>query len=128
MRTLIITGGTANQEFTKEYLKKYSFDLIIAVDKGLEVLDNLNVKPNYIVGDFDSINKKVLEKYKNDDSIKIMTLNPEKDFTDTHVAINIAIENKSKEIIILRSNRHENGPYTCKYKYSKRNIKRKYRM
>jgi len=106
LKTLIITGGNLNKDFTKEYLKKYSFDLIIAVDKGLEVLDNLEVKPNYIVGDFDSINKKVLDKYKKYSSIKIMTLNPEKDFTDTHVALNVAIENKSKEIIILRRNRY----------------------
>lgn len=106
MKTLIITGGNLNKDFTKEYLKKYSFDLIIAVDKGLEVLDKLEVKPNYIVGDFDSINKKVLDKYKKNSSINIMTLNPEKDFTDTHVAINVAIENNSKEIIVLRGNRN----------------------
>lgn len=106
MKTLIITGGNLNKDFTKEYLKKYSFDLIIAVDKGLEVLDKLEVKPNYIVGDFDSINKEILQKYKVHHNIKIITLNPEKDFTDTHVAINVAIENNSKEIIVLRGNRN----------------------
>lgn len=106
MKTLIITGGNLNKDFTKEYLKKYSFDLIIAVDRGLEVLDTLKVTPNYIIGDFDSINKEILDKYKEKNNIKIMTLNPEKDFTDTHVAINVAIENKSKEIIILRWNRN----------------------
>lgn len=105
MRTLIITGGNANKEFTKEYLKKYSFDLIIAVDKGLEILDSLSIRPNYIVGDFDSIDEKVLDKYKEKGNIKIITLNPEKDFTDTHVAINLAIENCSKKITILRRNR-----------------------
>ena len=106
MKTLIITGGNLNRDFTKEYLQKYSFDLIIAVDKGLEILDTLEVEPNYIIGDFDSINKEILQKYKAHNNIKIMTLNPEKDFTDTHVAINVAIENKSNEIIILRWNRN----------------------
>ena len=100
MKTLIITGGNVNISFTKEYLKKYSFDLIIAVDKGLETVDKLNIKPNFIVGDFDSIDKDILKKYENS-NFKIVKLNPIKDFTDTHTAVNLAIKNSATEITII---------------------------
>ena len=56
--------------------------------------------PDYILGDFDSIDKKVLEKYKTQ-KIKINELKPEKDFTDTEEAINLAIKLKSTEIVII---------------------------
>lgn len=81
-------------------MKRNKYDIIIAVDKGLEILDILNIKPNYIVGDFDSIKNKILEKYENSD-IEIKRLNPEKDFTDTHSALKLAIELKSTHITII---------------------------
>jgi thiamine pyrophosphokinase len=58
------------------------------------------VIPDYILGDFDSIDKKVLEKYKTQ-KIKINELKPEKDFTDTEEAINLAIKLKSSEFVII---------------------------
>ena len=45
-------------------------------------------------------NKEILEKYKNTDA-KIQKLNKEKDFTDTSVALNLAIEKGSKNITII---------------------------
>lgn len=100
MKTVIITGGNINIKFTKEYLKKYSFDLVIVADKGLEVVNKLNITPNYIIGDFDSVNKETLEEYKNNKT-QIIKLNPEKDYTDTHMALKLAIEKNSTSIIIL---------------------------
>ena len=52
------------------------------------------------MGDFDSIDKTILRKYENT-QIEIIKLNPEKDLTDTHSAINLAIGLKSKKIIII---------------------------
>ena len=98
MKTLIISGGKVTKRILKEALKNNSFDNIIAVDKGLEILDECRIQPNYIIGDFDSINKEIINKYNNKNIIK---LNPEKDFTDTHMAIKLAIEIKSNYIIIL---------------------------
>ena len=57
--------------------------------------------PNYIIGDFDSIDKNILEKYINNKDIIIKELNPEKDYTDTHMAIKLAIELNSKQITIV---------------------------
>ena len=100
MNTLIVTGGEINKNFLKKHLKINKYDIIIAVDKGLETLDILNINPNYVVGDFDSIDKTILRKYENT-QIEIIKLNPEKDLTDTHSAINLAIGLKSKKIIII---------------------------
>ena len=100
MNTLIITGGTINETFLKEYLSKNKFDKIIAVDKGLDTLNNLQIVPNYIVGDFDSVNRKVLKQYENK-NIPITYLKPEKDFRDTHMAIKLANEIGSKNITII---------------------------
>lgn len=100
MKTLIITGGKINKNFAKKYLKSNKYDIIIAVDKGLETIDYLKLQPQYILGDFDSVNTKILEKYKTQD-IKIIKLNPEKDLTDTHSAIDLALKLKSTEITIL---------------------------
>lgn len=100
MKTLIITGGKINKNFAKKYLKSNKYDIIIAVDKGLETIDYLKLQPQYVLGDFDSVNTKILEKYKTQ-NIKIIKLNPEKDLTDTHSAIDLALGIKSTEITIL---------------------------
>ena len=36
MNTLIVTGGKINKKTAKEYIKTNKYDIIIAVDKGLE--------------------------------------------------------------------------------------------
>ena len=100
MNTLIVTGGTINENFLKEYVSNNKYDNIIAVDKGLNTLNKLQIKPNYIIGDFDSVNTKILQEYENK-NIPSTYLKPEKDFTDTHMALKKAVEMGSKEIIII---------------------------
>ena len=100
MRTLIVTGGDIDKNFLKEHLKMNKYDIIIAVDKGLESIEYCSLQPNYIVGDFDSVKNEILEKYKQSKS-KIIQLNPEKDLTDTHTAINLATELKSDNITLI---------------------------
>lgn len=98
MKTLIISGGSITKELLTKTLSNANFDNIIAADRGLEILDICKITPNYIIGDFDSVDIKLVNKYHNS---KIIKLNPEKDFTDTHMAIKLAIEIKSTEILIL---------------------------
>ena len=97
IKTLIVTGGNV-EEFICEHNQ---FNYIIASDKGLEVLDKCNILPNYIIGDFDSIDKNTLNKYIDNKNIVIKKLNPEKDYTDTHMALKLAIDLKSTNITIL---------------------------
>lgn len=98
MKTLIISGGSVTKKFLSKILQQGNFDNIIAADRGLEILNECKITPNYIIGDFDSVNIKLVNKYPDS---KIIKLNPEKDFTDTHMAIKLAIEIKSTEILIL---------------------------
>lgn len=79
-------------------MQSNKYDYIIAADKGLESLNKLKIRPDYIIGDFDSVNKTILEEY-NDTSITY--LKPEKDFTDTHMALKMAIDKGSKSITII---------------------------
>ena len=60
---------------------------IIAVDKGLEYLYNHKIEPQYIVGDFDSIDPKVIDYYRKETNIPIREYNPVKDATDTEIAL-----------------------------------------
>jgi len=99
IKTLIVSGGIVEDDILNKF--KDGFDYIIASDRGLEELDKYNIIPNYIVGDFDSIDKKILDKYINDEHVIIKKLNPEKDYTDTHMALKLAIELKSTEITII---------------------------
>lgn len=99
MITLIISGGELNSNFLKNFIKNNNINNVIAVDSGLELLDKNEISLNYIIGDFDSINKNILSKYDNIE--KVIKLNPEKDFSDTHMALKLAIELKSDSIYIL---------------------------
>lgn len=99
IKTLIVSGGNVEDNILNGLKEK--FDYVIASDRGLETLDKYNVIPNYIVGDFDSINKNILDKYINNRNIVVKKLNPEKDYTDTHMALKLAMELESTNIIIL---------------------------
>lgn len=74
---------------------------IIAGDRGLEALYQLKIVPNHIVGDFDSVSPEILEFYKNQSQIIFHTYHPEKDNTDTDIALKLAISLKSSEITIM---------------------------
>lgn len=101
IKTLIVSGGNIEKNCLIKIYETNKFDYIIASDRGIEVLDMYGIIPNYIIGDFDSANKKILDKYINNKDIVIKKLNPEKDYTDTHMALKLAIELKSTDIIIL---------------------------
>lgn len=101
IKTLIVSGGNIEKEcFSKIYINN-KFDYIIASDKGLETLDKYNITPNYIIGDFDSVNREILNKFANKKDIEVKELNPEKDYTDTHMALKLATELNSTDIAIV---------------------------
>lgn len=100
-RVLIVTGGTVNDEFLTELIFKTEFTSIIAVDGGLKVLYRNNLKPDAIVGDFDTIEPEILSKYKYSPTTEVVSLNPEKDYTDTQSALEYALKSKPDEIFII---------------------------
>lgn len=99
MRSIIVSGGKApSKELLKEYIK--DDDYIVGVDKGCNILREIEVTPNIILGDFDSIDKKVLNYYK-DKGVKIEKFNAEKDYTDTDLGYTKALEVNPSEIILF---------------------------
>ncbi len=74
---------------------------IIAVDRGLEALYNLKIVPNHVVGDFDSVSTPIWEFYQNNPKVVFHKYSPEKDYTDTDIALKLAIELNSSTITIM---------------------------
>lgn len=99
MRTLIINGGNISDDFASLYIKNNKFDKIIAVDGGLSFANRMELIPDYIVGDFDTVPEFVLEQYNG--KSEIIRFNPEKDNTDSDLAIRLACDIASSEIVII---------------------------
>ena len=101
MKCLIMSGGEKPKD---EVIRKYasSCELIIGVDKGCNYLYDLNITPQYIVGDFDSSKAEVIKKLENLGAAKYK-YNCEKDFTDSEEAFELAISKKASEIYFLGS-------------------------
>ena len=99
-RILIITGGEVNITSSLQYTKKKKYNKIIAVDGGLKAAHLMNIIPDYIIGDFDTVDGSLLEKF-----IKMgchtRKLNPMKDETDTESAYLLALELGASEIDIV---------------------------
>ena len=97
---LIVTGGSIDEELLMNTVDSFNRDVyIIGVDKGLETLDKLEIKPDLVIGDFDSANDSIRAKYV--DSPDAVILNPEKDYTDTHVAVLEALKHNPVAITIM---------------------------
>ena len=64
MRVLIVTGGFVDDEFTLAYVKRENYDAAFAVDKGLMFFYRNQLTPDYIVGDFDSVEETTLQWYE----------------------------------------------------------------
>lgn len=101
MKFLIVSGGEATDEFVEEVIKKGGFDVILAADSGMDFLYRTGILPDIIVGDFDSVDPKVLDFFREHEHIDICALNPEKDDTDTEFAIREAIRRGADEITII---------------------------
>lgn len=104
-KVLIITGGRTKADFVKEVYNEYTPDMVIAADRGVMVAKEIDIIPDYIVGDFDSGDVAVVEYFKSlfetEGRPIVKTFNPEKDETDTEIAISLSLALNPKDIIIL---------------------------
>lgn len=98
-RILIITGGCVDYEWAADWLEDKEYEYCIAADSGLCHADRLGIKVDYILGDYDSVNKELLNGYKKD--TRTVTYPPEKDYTDTHLAVIEALKRQPYKIDIL---------------------------
>ena len=99
MNCLIVAGGVKPKDEIINYYSEQC-ELIIGVDKGCNYLFESKVKPHYIVGDFDSINKEDIKRLEID-SIRKFKYNCEKDSTDSDIAMEIALKMEFVEIYMM---------------------------
>lgn len=100
MNTLIISGGNIEVDLALEILKR-PFAHVIGVDGGLEFCYEQGIVPDHMVGDFDTLDPKILSWYKEHKEIDIREFDPVKDATDTQIAVELALSLKSTHITIL---------------------------
>ncbi|MCI8483027.1 MAG: thiamine diphosphokinase [Lachnospiraceae bacterium] len=106
MEALIVSGGHLEDAFLLSYLQNHKCDLVIAVDSGMNFFYRTGQTPDYIVGDFDSAAPDVLQSFTVQSQINkkkpvILQFQPEKDETDTELAIRTAIEQGCSRIHLL---------------------------
>ncbi|MDD6795323.1 MAG: thiamine diphosphokinase [Clostridiaceae bacterium] len=99
MRAVVVSGGKAPSEKLLKSILKVD-DYLIGVDKGCNCLFEYDLKPDLILGDFDSADIKVIERFK-EEGIKILKFNCDKDYTDTDLGYLKAIEAGADEVIFM---------------------------
>ena len=91
-KAVVISAGTiTDYEYISSFINKEDF--VICADGGINHAKKMGIAPNLTVGDFDS--------YKGELKGEVRRFNPEKDYTDTHIAVNAALEKGYKEILLL---------------------------
>jgi len=96
MAALIIGNGN---DIEKNLIENINVDYVICADGGLEKAEKLNLHPDLILGDFDSVNSSVLEYYKKL-NIETVTFPSVKDFTDMELAVEYAVKKGFKDVVL----------------------------
>ena len=100
-RAVIISGGKIQTDFALAFLRTQTWDYVIGADKGVIFCHKNQIMPTLIVGDFDSAGETEYEYFQKNTDVPIKRLNPVKDYTDTDVALRLALELGAEEITIL---------------------------
>ena len=100
-KTVIVSGGMLEEDFVLPILKSEETEFVIGVDKGLEFLYKHEIKPDYIVGDFDSVSRELVDYYREELNVPIREFNPVKDASDTEIALRLCLGLNRKSILIL---------------------------
>jgi len=101
LRALIFGGGEINDYgFIGAFLDEGAF--IICADGGLKHADALGLAAGALIGDFDSVDPGLMERYVGRGRVgEIIRHNPEKDFTDMELAVGWALERGFDGLVLL---------------------------
>ena len=100
-QTVVVGGGMVEKDFALSILKSEETEFVIGVDRGLVFLYDNEIKPDYIVGDFDSVPRKLVEYYREELDVPVREFNPVKDASDTEIALRLCLGLNRKKIVIL---------------------------
>jgi thiamine pyrophosphokinase len=99
MKAVIFAGGTIDDyRLQKKYV--VGADFIICADSGVRHAFEMGVIPDLVVGDMDSVSTEDLKKIK-ELGLEQETFAAEKDFTDTELALETALQRGATEAVIL---------------------------
>ena len=98
MKALIIADGTPPRE---ELIQKHcNADFIIAADGGLHAIQKLGLKPDFLIGDFDSADSREIDSAAQNNT-RILRYAVEKNETDGMIALDIAFGQGARDIVML---------------------------
>ncbi|MGB9638050.1 MAG: thiamine diphosphokinase, partial [bacterium] len=88
MNILLVANGKVNNKIlSRNFIKNYDINKIIAVDGGSNKLIKLDIFPDVVIGDLDS--KKIRAKNKNlFKNLNIINFPKDKDYSDLELGIN----------------------------------------
>lgn len=92
MHIVIITGGNIDIDFASNYLTENQPNCIVAADHGLEACFKLDIMPDYVYGDFDSVQTQTYAYYAEKIPERIYKFSAKKDETDTELALRETIK------------------------------------
>lgn len=96
---IISNGWLGDPAFFRERAAAMGSFLTICCDGGIRYLERLNIQPDMIMGDMDSADAAGLKKFSAD-GVKILKYRPDKDATDTQLALECALGIKPESIEI----------------------------
>ena len=105
--TVIVSGGMIQKDFALDFLKKLQKEnkdqklQLVAADRGLDFFRETGLVPDLADGDFDSVSADGKAYLDSLTKTSIVQLQPEKDDTDTQSALNLAIKQGARSILIL---------------------------
>ena len=97
MNALIIGSGG---DIDKTHLENIKFDYVVCADGGLEKAEGLGIRPDVIIGDFDSVDRSILNNYSHS-NIETITFPSEKNYTDMELAVEHAFQKGAKNIVMI---------------------------
>lgn len=99
MTGVLICGGAIHDY---RYMEKYlqNTDMIISVDSGARHCKTFGIKPDLLIGDYDSITSEDLEYYSQMGA-EIIKYPAEKDMTDSELAAETAVKRGCSKLIFL---------------------------
>ena len=104
--TVIVSGGMIKKDFALDFIRKIEEErkgkklLLLAADRGLDFFLETGLVPDIVDGDFDSLSGAGKAYLESLDHTEIVRLNPEKDDTDTMLAVKQALSLGAEEIQI----------------------------
>lgn len=100
-QSVIVSGGMIADDFAVRMIEEIQPKYVIGVDKGIEFLYTHRIVPTHIVGDFDSVRQEILTYYQEETTVPIQKFQPEKDASDTEIALRLTIELGTENVWIL---------------------------